>query len=757
MPTIPQLPVANTVTAQDELPLSQNGITYSVTIGELLSGTQPVIELPTGTVLGRASLGPGGPEALTLGPGVVIESPNLQANGGDHKYFAEQPTLTLTDQAILNSGGTPMRMSLPLLRGLFSAGSNIGISLAGTVAAYTDPGVTSELSSLSSGLTTTEANLAALEAKIPPGGFVGLNAEGEITDPMAGSVTLGTVEVETSAPSRTLQARALDTLNIVDFGAVIGGGDCTAAFNAAFAALPNNGGEIFMPAGDYEIATPLVLSGPAVTLRGAGKGITRLHLTHTGVGFDITPANPFNKTILRDFSAYAANTTGQTAAVAVLNYPAESSFGYVSALISDIECFGYPNAANGISPFPQTFLRGFVLNNCWSAQINNVSCFGPPAAAGATNSAVIELNGSFDTRIIGLQCYYNHAAILQTGYCEGIYATNPLVVGADYFFAQTDETTWPGYQPDKPMLLGLWAANGELNTNLGTAQLANVTDGFFVGLDITRDGGPATAQTLFDWTNVSNFIVVGCNFVGGSGGTGNNQDIAFRFSSTWNSSGNTIGSCHFENLATVMDIVNVNGTVGLSTFALNISNVPLTTAFIDNSGESVGNYLTFLTPATSSVPTGMANTKDHVLAGAAGEVLFRINNVVNAANFIRHQPATSTNPPTICFDGTDGSVNGVIQTKGGNLYVNGAGGSNGHGNLISLLNVAEATNWVQVQNATSANLCEINTNQGGLGVQPQGALWLSPGSGLFAPNLPTTKPTSGSHQIWNNNGVVSIA
>jgi hypothetical protein len=145
-----------------------------------------------------------------------------------------------------------------------------------------------------------------------------------------------------------------------------------------------------------------------------------------------------------------------------------------------------------------------------------------------------------------------------------------------------------------------------------------------------------------------------------------------------------------------------------------------------------------------------------LFAGSQGQVLFRINNVTNAANFIRHQPATSTNPPTICFDGTDGTINGVLQTKGGNLYINASGGA-GDGNMLSLLNIQNATNWVEIQNATSSNLCDITTNSGGISIAPKTQLWLSPTSGLFMPNLPTSKPQAGSHQIWNNNGVVSIA
>ena len=756
MPTIQQLPVAEGISATDELPVSQGGVTRSVSIAELLSGTQIAITIPSPSVLGRASLGPGAPEPLALGNGVALQNAAIVANGSDHLSFQQQLALTTTDEVVLNSSGTPKRMTIPLLRGIYSAGGNIGIDANGVITAATDPSVTTQLQSLGQGISTTESQVVAIAARLPPGNLVGLNAQGQITAPTAGAVSLGTVSVANGAPSRTMVSRANDTLNVVDFGAVAGGADCSSAFNAAFAALPANGGEMFIPAGDFWIAAPLLFANKPVVVRGAGRGISKLHFSHNGIGIDFSSSNVFNKASFRDFSAYAESSSGQTAAAIRITYPALSGFGYVSAVISDIECFGYPNAANGTAPFPQTFLRGVVLNNCWSTQVNNISWFGPPAPAGATSSAVIEVNRSFDTRIHGLQAYYGDAVVLQTGYCEGIYLTSPLVVGVDYVFRQTDETQWPGYSPNKPMLLGFWAANGELHVNLGIVQMSNVTDVFFVGLDITRDGGPNTSQTLFNLANVSNLHVTGCNFVGGPSG-GSSQDVAFGFTSTWNSSSNIIDGCHFEDMATVIKISGPNGTVGLTTYGLHLGNVPVATAVIDSTSPQTGNHLSFMTPATSSIPAGIGLTTDHVFTGGTGSVLFRISNVANAANFIRHQPATASNPPTICFDGSDGQVNGTIQTKGGNFYINAAGGTTGSGNLLSLLNAPNASNWPVLQNATTGNLSLLTTNTGGLGLQPKGSLWLSPATGLFAPGLPTVKPASGTNQIWNNNGVLSIA
>ncbi len=82
MPTIKQLPLTATVSAADELPVSQGGTTKSVTIGTLLASTQPALVLPQGQLLGRVSTGPGGPEPVSLGAGLSLTAGVLAATGG---------------------------------------------------------------------------------------------------------------------------------------------------------------------------------------------------------------------------------------------------------------------------------------------------------------------------------------------------------------------------------------------------------------------------------------------------------------------------------------------------------------------------------------------------------------------------------------------------------------------------------------------------------------------------------------------------
>lgn len=79
MPTITQLPQTQTVSAADAIPISQGGAAHSVSVGTLLSSTQATIVVPQGSLLGRTSLGAGGPEQIAIGSGLVLNATTLQA------------------------------------------------------------------------------------------------------------------------------------------------------------------------------------------------------------------------------------------------------------------------------------------------------------------------------------------------------------------------------------------------------------------------------------------------------------------------------------------------------------------------------------------------------------------------------------------------------------------------------------------------------------------------------------------------------
>jgi hypothetical protein len=135
MPTISQLPSVETVTAADEVPVSQNGVTHSVSVGALLASMQPAVISDSGTLLGRISLGAGGPEQVAVGPGLLLNDGTLAASAFDLTDLPQQAVLSPTDYAMLNSNGALTLLPVSSLRGLFSPGANISIDANGTISA----------------------------------------------------------------------------------------------------------------------------------------------------------------------------------------------------------------------------------------------------------------------------------------------------------------------------------------------------------------------------------------------------------------------------------------------------------------------------------------------------------------------------------------------------------------------------------------------------------------------------------------------
>jgi hypothetical protein len=136
MPTISQLPTAQAVTASDTVPISQSGSAHSVALGTLLASTQPAIIVDRGSLLGRSSLGSGGPEQINVGDGLALNASTLQATPLNPASLTAATILSPTDSAIIANGGTTARLlALSELRGLFSAGPNVAISPNGVISA----------------------------------------------------------------------------------------------------------------------------------------------------------------------------------------------------------------------------------------------------------------------------------------------------------------------------------------------------------------------------------------------------------------------------------------------------------------------------------------------------------------------------------------------------------------------------------------------------------------------------------------------
>jgi hypothetical protein len=133
MPTITQLPPAGSVSPADVIPISQGGTVNAASVGELLLSAQPVITVQSPSLLGRTSLGPGGPEQINVGVGLNLSGGTVAATGADHASYPLTPSLSLGSDLVISNQGSQMLMPTEFLRGLFSAGPNISIAGDGVI------------------------------------------------------------------------------------------------------------------------------------------------------------------------------------------------------------------------------------------------------------------------------------------------------------------------------------------------------------------------------------------------------------------------------------------------------------------------------------------------------------------------------------------------------------------------------------------------------------------------------------------------
>ena len=80
MPTIDQLAPATAASDNDELLVSQAGITRKVTRAQVVAGVQPQLALAGGNLLGRSTSGIGSPETVAVGANLILANGTLSAN-----------------------------------------------------------------------------------------------------------------------------------------------------------------------------------------------------------------------------------------------------------------------------------------------------------------------------------------------------------------------------------------------------------------------------------------------------------------------------------------------------------------------------------------------------------------------------------------------------------------------------------------------------------------------------------------------------
>jgi hypothetical protein len=162
MPTIFQLPSADTISASDLIPISQGGSAHSVSVGALLAQTQPAIIVGPPSLLGRFSIGPGGPDTIAVGDGLILNSGTLSSSSFDLGALPPQTSLSQNDQIVVINTGTSYLVGLTQIRELFTAGPNITIDAAGLISSSSGGANSYSLTSLASVATIASGDLVGV-------------------------------------------------------------------------------------------------------------------------------------------------------------------------------------------------------------------------------------------------------------------------------------------------------------------------------------------------------------------------------------------------------------------------------------------------------------------------------------------------------------------------------------------------------------------------------------------------------------------
>jgi len=135
MPTISQLPLAETITSADQIPVSQDGVSRTTSVGSLLSDLQPAIHVATNTLLGRISLGTGSPEEISIGPGLILDNGILTTAPGLLNAFQSADALMPEDRLVIRRNGELNVVPASAARALYTPGQHIVIDGNGTIQA----------------------------------------------------------------------------------------------------------------------------------------------------------------------------------------------------------------------------------------------------------------------------------------------------------------------------------------------------------------------------------------------------------------------------------------------------------------------------------------------------------------------------------------------------------------------------------------------------------------------------------------------
>ena len=253
MPTIDQLAPATAAADTDEIVVSQNGTTRKVTRAQVLSGVQPALAIPAGSLLGRVTIGVGTPETIIIGSNLSLNGTTLVAAAAPFSVslLPAGTVPTTSDNVPLSQSGTNTSITYGQFMSGLSGVSNVNASQV----VVTPTG------------SAVSVKLADLAASMVP------NAGGSMTGPLLLS---GPPTTTSQATTKAYVDGQVATSLPKSGGAVSGtlslAGDPTSPLQAATKAYVDSQVATTVPKAGGIVTGPIVLpADPATALQAATK------------------------------------------------------------------------------------------------------------------------------------------------------------------------------------------------------------------------------------------------------------------------------------------------------------------------------------------------------------------------------------------------------------------------------------------------------------------------------------------------------
>jgi hypothetical protein len=413
-------------------------------------------------------------------------------------------------------------------------------------------------------------------------------------------------------PGLALANGAID-VTAAPYGASPSKADNSAAFQAALNAIAGNGGgHLYVPGGNYVLASPLSYTGGALTVVGDGADNSVLINSHSGTVLTVNFGDTSKCLTMRSlgFSPCPGGTVAQGAIAVVV---AAQPSGWQNVVIEDV-CIGVPWAMNGAQY--TSYKTAISLTNTNRARINNANVH----ANNIQGGTAVALSGiCYDTRILGctIEGYSYGVGVLS--YCEGLHlANNVIICGTAVYTGATNYNT--GIFAIN--LLELLMSDCEINTSAECLNLYQVKNAQIVNCHFT---GPKTSGgAAIDMRGCSECLVENSTFCGvWAPGNAAVTGIALMPSSRIPTNCCNLSNVQFENTTTAIYFgtgaqANTASNVGLLLYGTGalVNGVAaygpqMQQVFVDASGNTTNNASWMTTANTASAVTGRRVNSQH--------------------------------------------------------------------------------------------------------------------------------------------------